>query len=505
MNVQKTVQISQDEHIGFLSMQNQLNELISLNSIQQARIEQLLKLIYGTKSERHLCQTDLNQLMLDFGLPAMGMPVQVKEVAAHSRSASGKDAKPVRTALPAHLKRVTIVIEPETDITDLVKIGEEVTEILELKVPEIFVLRTVRPKYATKEGGVVIAALPPRVIERGNAGPGLIAHLLVGKYVDHLPIQRQVKQIKRWGHELAESTVYEWTAAGAQIITPIYEGMVKKTLSGSYLQVDESPMKVLQGSEAKKGAHRGYMWVYHSPPDNVLFFDYRKGRDQSGPRELLQNFNGIIQTDGYQVYDAIAPHLNITLSGCMAHARRKFDEALTNDKLRADVMLDMIQTLYAIEKELKAKDAGIVYAERQRLSVPILEKMHNWMKAQAAHITPQSLIGKAIRYSMERWGKLTLYTQHGHLHIDNNAIENSIRPLALGRKNFMFAGSHESAQRIAMMYSIAGTCKKLGIDPQQYIEYLLTELPKRKVNDIDDLLPWNYAEKIKSIQVEISI
>ena len=426
-------------------------------------------MIYGAKSEKHLSQTDINQLMLEFGLAAIEAPLeQTKEISAHKRTTTDK-SKPVRTALPAHLKRVTTVIEPDIDITGLVKIGEEITEVLELKVPEIYVQRTVRPKYATTDGGVTIAALPPRAIERGNAGAGLLAHLLVGKYVDHLPMYRQIKQFKRWGVELSESTVYEWTASAAKYLTPVYDQMVKKVLLGSYLQVDESPIKVLQGSEGKKGTHQGYLWVYHSPPDDIVFFDYRRGRDQSGPKELLESFNGIIQTDGYNVYEAIAPGLGITLSGCMAHARRKFDEAKSNDRKRAEEMLDMIQALYAIEREIRDKDEQTISSQRRDQSIPILEKMHTWMKEQAPYVTPESLIGKAIRYSLERWDKLKLYTQHSHLHIDNNAVENAIRPVALGRKNYLFAGSHESAQRIAMMYTITATCKKLSIDPQHYM------------------------------------
>lgn len=504
MNVQQAVQISQAEYNGFLSLESRLNELESSNSILQTRIAQLLKLIYGAKTEKHISQADLNQLKLEFGLPPVETPsIQTTEVATHSRTTTEK-SKPVRTVLPAHLKRVTTVIEPDIDITGLVKIGEEITEVLELKVPEIYVQRTVRPKYANKEGGIAIAELPPRAIERGNAGAGLLAHLLVGKYVDHLPMYRQIKQFKRWGVELSESTVYEWTASAAKYLTPVYDQMVKKVLSGNYLQVDESPIKVLQGSEGKQGTHQGYLWVYHSPPDNIVFFDYRKGRDQSGPKQLLESFNGIIQTDGYNVYEAIAPGLNITLSGCMAHARRKFDEAKSNDRKRSEEMLDMIQALYAIERELKGKDAQTISIGRKDLAEPILEKMYIWMKEQAPYVTPESLIGKAIRYSLERWDKLKLYTQHSHLHIDNNAVENAIRPVALGRKNYLFAGSHESAQRIAMMYTITATCKKLSIDPQHYIEHLLSELPKRNANNIEDLLPWNYKVRLTSEQTATS-
>lgn len=517
--MQKTVEISQEQYMGFLSMskvlestqndlkstQNRLDELELSNLTLKAYIDQLLRMLYGAKSERHLGQQDSSQLMLELGLEAIETPeVQTEDIAAHTRTKSKEKLKPIRTAIPAHLKRVTTVIEPDVDTTNLVKIGEEITEVLELKVPEIYVLRTVRPKYATAQGGVVIADLPPRAIERGNAGAGLLAHLLVSKYVDHLPIYRQVRQFKRWGIELADSTVYEWTASATNYLKIIYDKIVERVLRSLYIQADESPLEVLQGSETKKGTHRGYLWVYHSPPDGIVFFDYRKGRDQSGPKELLKNFKGILQTDGYGVYDAIAALLDIILGGCMAHARRKFDEAKANDKKRAEHILNLIQALYAIERDIKDKETADIYSARQSRSVPILEQMHQWMKEQAAQVTPQSAIAKAIRYSMERWDKLILYTQHGHMHIDNNAIENAIRPLALGRKNFLFAGSHESAQRIAIVYTITGTCKKLGIDPQTYIELLLNELPNRNVNDIDDLLPWNFKKAQDSSIVEMT-
>jgi len=498
--VQEEVQISQAEYDGFLSLQSRFNELETSNLILQARIAQLLKQIYGAKSERHLSEAETNQLLLDLGIAATESPVvQTKEVAAHTRAQVEK-SKPIRTAIPAHLKRVITVIEPDMDTTEMVKIGEEITEVLELKTPEIYVLRTVRPKYATKEGRVIIAALPPRAIDRGNAGPGLLAHLLIGKYVDHLPIQRQIKQFKRFGVELAESTVYEWTASAAKYLTPIYELIVQKVLMSHYVQIDETPIKVLLGSEGKKGAHQGYLWVYHSPPDNIVFFDYRKGRDQSGPKELLKSFNGIVQSDGYRVYDAVAPGYGIEQCACMAHARRKFDESKNNDKKRALEMLDMIQALYAIERDIKDKGETIIYAERQDKSIPILDKMHAWMKEQAPHVLPESAIGNAIRYSLERWDKLKRYTEQGYLQIDNNAVENAIRPVALGRKNYLFAGSSDSAHRIAMMYTLTSTCKKLDVNPQIYLEYLLNELPKRKVNDIEDLLPWNYAAGLISEQ-----
>jgi len=256
----------------------------------------------------------------------------------------------------------------------------------------------------------------------------------------------------------------------------VYDWMVEIVLSSSYIQADESLIKVLQGS--KKGTHQGYMWVYHSPPDNIVFFDYQKGRDQSGPKKLLQSFKGIVQADGYEVYDTTAKALNLTLSGCMAHARRKFDEALSNDKARAEIMITIIRQLYAIERDIKDKTPEEIYLIRQIQSVPVLEKMEKWMKQQLYSVTPSSPIGIAISYSIARWDKLRLYTEFGYLLIDNNQVENAIRPLALGRKNYLFAGSHQSAQRIAMMmYTITSTCKKLDINPQQYMEYLLTELP----------------------------
>jgi hypothetical protein len=233
------------------------------------------------------------------------------------------------------------------------------------------------------------------------------------------------------------------------------------------------------------------MWVYHSPPQKMVLFDYRKGRNKEGPLELLQNYQGFLQTDGYQVYDYFENKPGITLVGCMAHARRYFEQALGNDAQTAELMMQRIQQLYALENEMRENHTGVeqILKTRQEMALPILKEMHDFMKIKITQVTPQSTIGKAIGYALPRWEKLSLYTQYPELNIDNNLVENQIRPIALGRKNYLFAGSHQGAQRSAMLYSFLGTCKLNAIDPQQWLTETLQKLPETKLPDLHLLLP----------------
>jgi hypothetical protein len=275
-----------------------------------------------------------------------------------------------------------------------------------------------------------------------------------------------------------------------QLLTPLYEIVKKEVLTSGYIMADESPIKVLERNK-KNAAHQGYYWVYRAPIEGLVLFEYQKGRGRDGPAEMLRDFKGFLQTDGYSVYDAFEKKEDITLAGCMAHARRYFDKARDNDVQRSEHALALFQKLYVTER--KAQEKNLPHAQRRQLrqeeSVPVLEEMETWLKDNLMQTLPQSVIGKAIAYTLARWDKLTLYTQHGQLEIDNNPVENSIRPLALGRKNYLFAGSHEAAQRAAMIYSLLGTCKINDINPSLWLKDALTQLPQLKVGDVARLLP----------------
>ena len=465
----------------------------------EAQIEQLKRLIFGAKSERFIPENIPGQMMLELGAEAAieSIAAQTTTVDKHQRSKQQEsiDNKPSRSILPADLPRIETIIEPESDLNNCKKIGEEITEILELELPKLVVQRFVRPKYIQADGKIIIGNLPSRPIEKGMAGPKLLAHVVVSKYVDHLPIYRQVKQLKRWGIELPDSTIYGWITGTCKLLEPLYECLKKQVLASNYLQADESPMPVL--TEEKKGqTHRGYMWVYHSPPQKMVLFDYRKGRNKEGPTELLQNYQGFLQTDGYQVYDYFENKPGITLVGCMAHARRYFEQALSNDAKSAEFMMQRFQQLYALENEMRESQLAEeeILNNRKQNALPILEEMHNFMKNKITQVTPQSTIGKAIGYALPRWKKLSVYTQYPALNIDNNLVENQIRPIALGRKNYLFAGSHEGAQRSAMLYSFLGTCKLNGIDPQAWLTATIIKISDTKLSELHKLLPNYQAE-----------
>jgi len=484
------------ENTEFITLsKSEYDTLKTENLYLKHELEKLKRMIFGSKSERFV-PVDNGQLNLGLeGLETQQAPEVKTETLTYTRNKNTKSENNghSRMPLPAHLPRVDHVIEPDTDITGAKKIGEEITEILEYKPGKLYVERYIRNKYALpQEQGIVIGNLPSLPIPRGNAGAGLLSHLIISKYVDHLPFYRQVQQFKRQGVMLAESTINDWFSATCKLISPLYEELKKKVLSASYLMADETPIPVL--TEDKPGAtHKGYLWVYFSPIDRQVLFDYRQSRSGEGPKSLLQNYRGLLQTDGYDAYKYFEQQPGITLLACMAHARRKFDEAINNDKVRAEQMLKMIQDIYNIER--KARDGCLSYEQRkvmrQEESVPLLKTIEAWLKENLQQVLPKSAIGKAIAYTLTLWPRLLRYAEHGESEIDNNLIENSIRPVAIGRKNYMFAGSHHGAERAAMMYSLLGTCKQNNIEPFTWLKEVLTRLPDHSIQRLEELLPQN--------------
>lgn len=336
--------------------------------------------------------------------------------------------------------------------------------------------------------------MPVRPIEKGIAGPGLLAQVAIDKYVDHLPLHRQMQRFEREGMTLPSSTICDWIGGTCKLIAPLYQVLLRQVFSQDYLQADETHSRVLD--KRKKGTtHRGYYWVYLAPLKGLVLFDYLEGRGREGPQECLKDFKGHLQTDGYKVYEDFGNSKAITLLNCVAHARRKFDEAKDNDLERAVYVLTEMQKLYAIERKVKAEQlsAEQIYTVRQEQAVPILNGLKVWMMENYQAVLPKSAIGQALYYSLQRWDKLTVYTTDGRLEIDNNRVENAIRPVAVGRKNYLFAGSHNGARNAAMMYSLLGTCKIHGINPFEWLSDVLTKIPTHSVNKLHQLLPaeWN--------------
>lgn len=462
------------------------------------QLNQLLRHIYGQRSEKY--SVPASQMSLGLDLPVIDKPETKKETITYERTKqSSNHNHKGRLALPEHLPRVDQIIPPLEDVTGLKIIGQEITERLECDPGKLFVTRFIRYKYAKENNeGVIIGDLPSSPIEKGRAGASVLALVTVQKYVDHLPLYRQIEQFKRMGITIPSSTMSDWMKAGARLIAPLYEALVKKILESNYLQVDETRIQVLDrdekarpnNSSGQAKTHRGWYWTYRDPQSGMVLFDYHESRGREGPQNMLKNFEGYLQTDGYEVYNQFDKN-NITLVHCMAHARRYFEQALDNDKELATHALKEIQKLYAVEKHCRENN----YDPFQRLDLrqekaqPVLEQLHLWLKDQVVKVTPSSAIGKAISYALPRWLRLMFYANDGRLEIDNNLVENSIRPIAIGRKNYLFAGSHQSAQNAAMFYSLLGTCKLKGIEPFAWLKNIFEILPDYKANRLEELLP----------------
>ena len=460
------------------------------------------KMIFGSRHERFIpSDTNPSQLSLDIPVQAVapGTITSTKQV-SYTRHTVAIESKPLvhpgRMKLPESLRREEILIEPAIDITDCKKIGEEITEVLEYEPGQLYVKQYKRPKYAKPDNsGVVIAELPSRPLPKAMAGEGLLSQIIIDKYIDHLPLHRQMQRFERSGVKLAYSTLTDWVSGTCRLIEPLFEALKKEALQCAYLHADETPVKVID--KGKKGeTHRGYYWVYQNSIDKLVLFDYQESRGREGPVEILKDFKGYLQTDGYVAYDVFAKRQGITLIHCMAHARRMFNEALDNDEARASHALQEIQKLYAIERNCRESSMGFeeIKAVRQAESVPILAALGQWMKEQYIHTLPKSAIGKALAYSIERWERLSLYAEDGMLNIDNNPVENSIRPVALGRKNYLFAGSHQAARRSSILYSLLGTCKMHGIEPYSWLKDVLHQIADHPVNQIQNLLPHRYKK-----------
>jgi transposase len=469
---------------------------LQITALQQ-ELANLKRLIFGSKNERFVpAESSPSQLSLDMQTDAVAACSVTKTQKIEYIRNTNQITKehPGRTKLPEHLERREIIIEP-AEVTDgCKKIGEEITEELEYEPGKLFVNRYVRPKYViTENKSIIIAPMMERPLPKAIVGPGLLAQIIIDKYVDHLPLYRQLERFKREGINIPYSTIGDWIKNGCSLIDPLYESLKKLIVQSNYLHADESPIKVLD--KDKKGqTHRGYYWVYHNSIDGLVWFDYQEGRGREGPVAVLKDFKGYLQTDGYAVYDFFKEEKDITVLHCMAHARRMFFEAKENDKPIAEYALEQIGLLYTIERKAKEQqlDQEQILQLRQTEAVPVLESLGRWMKETYLKVLPASAISKALGYSIGRWPELMLYATDGKLNIDNNPVENSIRPLAIGRKNYLFAGSHEAAKRSAILYSLMGTCKLHGINPFIWLRDVLQRIATHPINKIEELLPHNW-------------
>ncbi len=463
----------------------------------KSQVEMLKRMQFGQKRERF--EGDPNQTALPFEARPEELEQQQEEIREKIEYVRKRPNHKGRAKLPDHLPVEEIEIHPEGDLSGMVCIGKEVTEELECEPARFFIKRYIRFKYAAKNGeGVRIAELPERVIEKGIPGSSLLAMILTDKYADHLPLYRQKQRFARENIQIASSTIDGWTKETLIKLEPLYEQLVFDTKAKGYLQVDETPIKVLD-KDKKGAAHQGYYWVYHAPLDGTVLFDYSPTRGGNAPLPILGNFKGYLQTDGYAVYEKYGKKKDVTHLACWAHCRREIERSLDNDRPRAEKALTLIQELYAVERKAKQEQLTSEEIKNLRLekSLPVINQLGKWIFEEIKNTLPKSQIGKAFAYAYSRWDALSAYLYDGNLKIDNNLCENALRGIAIGRKNYLFAGSHEAAQRAAMIYSFFAICKKHDVNPFQWLKHTLENIMSINHKNLKELYPQNYKNIVE--------
>ncbi len=470
------------------------------NRLLRQKLDQYIRHYFGGQRNEGL---DKNQLeLLLQGLPTV-IVLPTPESKPTTRHGT---VHPVRRMLTEDkLETHETVIEPEEvqlHPEGWKKISEERTSQLDWVAPKIIKHVWIRPRYVKAER-FAIAPLPPQTIEQGMVGPGLLAQILVSKYEYHQPLYRQEKMFRQqFGVDLSRKTMGCWVEQAAELLKPVYRSIREDLLRGNYLQADETPIRYLD-PDVKGKSQQGYLWTYNRPGGDVLF-EWRVSRSRAGPEEFLKNFRGKLQTDGYSAYESLAKQRgDLTLIGCWAHARRGFHEALGETRLAA-WFVRQIGQLYAIEKKLREQKAGSRSRAAMRVwqSRPVLARLHRAMELVRRRTLPQGLLGQAIDYTLKRWSALIQFVEDGTLEIDNNSIENAIRPSALGKKNFLFVGHPEAGERSAVIYTLLGSCRRHGLNPFDYLKDLFTRLPAAKITEIKEFTPavWGRA-KMKGQEV----
>jgi transposase len=471
----------------------------------EAQIAELKRELFGPKSDRLTPQqqeqlSKLNQdLAAEAERPAAASDVVLDEEEKDKKKKQSRTGHRVRHPLPAHLETETVTIEPEITPCPCCgkmpeRIGEEVSEEIDLIPAKLVRRRTVRPKYACRcgEAGVAIAPLPPRLIPQSRLGLGLAVHMVLARYDDHLSFYRLAQQFQE-RHEVVipRQQMVQWAEHIATWLVPVYNAMWKAMLAGGYLQIDETPVKVLD-PEVEGKAARGYLWFYAVPGGDVIL-EFDPSRGLAPVRKRLQGFVGTIQTDAYEVYQSLErKETHIQRIACLAHARRYILKAVQENLAAAVWFITQIRSLYRIEDEIRDLPPLERYERRRQQAPGIWEAMKTRADELKPLLLPRSTLGKAVNYFINEYEALKGYLHDGRFEIDNNLVENSIRPTAVGRRRWLFIGHPDAGWRSAVIYSILVSCRRRGINPQEYLTDVLRRLPTAKTSDIQHLMPANW-------------
>jgi transposase len=469
------------------------------------QIAKLRRMQFGRKSEKLDHQIEQLELHLE--------DLQADEAEAARELLAAGDAvrkKPVRRPLPEHLPRDERVYAPPAEACPacsggLRPLGEDVAEQLEFVPASFRVIRHVRPKLACSCcDAIVQAPAPSRPIERGIAGPGLLAHVLVAKFADHLPLYRQCVMYAREGVDLDRALLASWVGAANALLRPLVDAIRKHVLAASKLHADDTPIPVLAPGNGKTKIAR--LWTYvrddrpagdTTPP--AVWFAYSPDRKGIHPQTHLAKFEGVLQADAYAGFNALYEDGTIREAACWAHARRKFHDlhaarptSVTTEALRR------IAELYLIEADIRGKPPDERREIRQARSRPLLDDLERWLRTMQDTLSRKSDTAAAIQYALKLWPALLAYCDDGTIEIDNSAAERALRGIAIGRRNYLFAGADSGGERAAAIYSLIGTAKLNGIDPEAWLRHVLTHIADHPVNRVDEFLPWYYATQITS-------
>jgi transposase len=484
----------------------------------------LQRKIWGKSSEKYIAE-DPQQRKLDFdGLDLLPEEKELVTSATQEieqyktiRVKVQEKNHPVRKPLPESLPREEAHIYPQNiNFENWTELAPEITEVLERDPARWFVRRIIRHKYVLKdkslvqdiEKQIITAPMPLLPIAKSYAGSTVLADIIIDKYVNHLPFYRQIQMFRQQGISIAPATINGWFAGVADLMRPAYYRLKELVLRSGYIQSDETTIPIINNEKHK--TINGYIWMIRAVTEELVFFHYDYGsRAQKVALQLFKDYQGVIQSDGYAVYDIYENKKGVLPIGCWAHARRKFEEALKEDKARASYALEQIGLLYDVERRADTENLSDKERSelRSRLAYPIMVAFERWILREYPKVLPKGRIGKALRYTYNIYHKLTRYHLDGKLKIDNNLGENAIRPIALGRKNWLFCGNHDTAENAAIMYSLLGCCKAHEVNFRDWLVFFLDNIHNYDddyTKDLAELLPHNFKPQTQNSNINVS-